>query len=116
MTITLISVPFSQDKHLQGMGGAPPTLRAAGLRPRLAQSGVPVAREVTLADNLGEGDMLTRLGRLQASVAEVVAASLDSGLTPVILGGDCCNAIGMWSGIRRARPENWLISVLCVDT
>lgn len=105
MTIALISVPFSQDKHLQGMGGAPQALRATGLMAHLAESGVHVAREVTLADNLGEGDMLTRLGRLQANVAEAVAAALESRLTPVILGGDCCNAIGMWSGIRRARPN-----------
>ncbi|MBI3241394.1 MAG: arginase family protein [Chloroflexi bacterium] len=105
MTLSLISVPFSQDQHLRGMGQAPGALRSAGLLARLAERGLRVARDVTLADVWGEGDMLTRLGRLQAGVADSVAQALSDGHTPVILGGDCCNAIGMWSGIARARSN-----------
>ncbi len=102
--IALLSVPFGQDQYLRGVGQAPTALRSAGLLEQLAERDIRVARDLTLEDAFGEGDMLTRLGRLQATVADSVAQALSRGLTPVILGGDCCNAVGMWSGLTRARP------------
>ncbi|MBI5828079.1 MAG: arginase family protein [Chloroflexi bacterium] len=133
--IALISVPFSQDRHLVGTGQAPDALFAAGLPDRLASLGLTIAYTQRMTDDpsttlrtspsatlrtspsatagagpsaalrtdLGEGTMLERLGRLQEHVAEAVAEALDHKLLPVILGGDCCNAIGVWSGITRTR-------------
>ena len=105
MRIALIGVPFDLDQHEQGMGLAPGALRAAGLIERLAASGVEVVRDVTLGGDLEPGDTRARLGRLQAEVAEVVAAVCREGLIPVLVGGDCCNAIGVWSGLTDARPD-----------
>ncbi len=107
--IALITVPFSQDRHLVGTGQAPDALFAAGLPDRLAALGLTIAYTQRMTDDpsaalrtgLGEGTMLERLGRLQEHVAEAVAEALDHKLLPVILGGDCCNAIGAWSGITR---------------
>lgn len=105
--IALITVPFSQDRYLVGMGQAPDALLAAGLQERLAANGLKIAYVQRMTDdpsaalgkNLGEGTMLERLGRLQDHVAEAVSEALGHKLLPVILGGDCCNAIGAWSGI-----------------
>lgn len=105
MRIALIGVPFDLDQHERGMGLAPGALRAAGLTDRLAVAGVEVVRDLTLSDNLAPGNTHARLGQLQAEVAGEVAAACRDGLIPVLLGGDCCNAIGMWSGLTRARPD-----------
>ena len=105
--IALIPVPFSQDKFRVGSGQAPEALLApkSGLLERLRTKNVRVAYTESLNDNLGEGDMLARLGRLQSTVANCVAEALEHKHLPVILGGDCCNAIGAWSGIRRVQPD-----------
>ena len=105
--IALIPVPFSQDKFREGMGQGPDALLApkSRLMERLGARHLRVASTEILRDDLGEGDMLARLGRLQATVAKCVAEALEHEHLPVILGGDCCNAIGAWSGITRARPD-----------
>lgn len=103
--IALIFVPFDLDQYRKGAGAAPEALRAAGLAGHLAGRGLRVAREVTIGDELGAGDRYTRLGRLQAHVADHVADAVRAGLLPVIVGGDCCNAIGTWAGLTRARPD-----------
>ena len=102
--IALVFVPFDLDQYGKGAGATPEALRAAGLAAHLAGRGLRVAREVTLGDDLGAGDRYTRLGRLQAHVADHVAEAVRAGLLPMIVGGDCCNAIGAWSGLTRARP------------
>lgn len=104
--IALIPVPFSQDKFREGMGQAPDALLApkSRLMERLRAKSIKVASTEILRGGLGEGDMLARLGRLQAAVAQSVTEALEHEHLPVILGGDCCNAIGAWSGITRARP------------
>lgn len=76
MNITLLSVPFNQDKHLNGMGQAPQALFEAGLLERLAASGVHVEYTEEAENNLGEGEMLTRLGRLQNIVCDDIYDSL----------------------------------------
>lgn len=102
--VALIAVPFDLDKHAQGMGKAPAALFKAGLVEQLAARHIHVRRAVVLADDLGSGDMLARVGRLQTKVAEVVSEALRARLLPVILGGDCCNALGVWRGIERGMP------------
>ena len=103
--IALIFVPFDLDQYGKGAGATPEALRAAGLAARLADRGLRVVREATIGDDLGPGDRRRRVGRLQAHVASHVADAVRAGLLPVIVGGDCCNAIGAWSGITRARPD-----------
>ncbi len=105
MNITLLSVPFNQDKHLNGMGQAPQALFDAGLLERLAAIGVHVEYTEEVENNLGEGEMLTRLGRLQNIVCDDIYDSLKQNHFPVLLGGDCCNALGIWGGLTHARPD-----------
>ncbi len=114
MNITLLSVPFNQDKHLNGMGQAPQALFDAGLLKRLTAVGVHVEYTEEVENNLGEGDMLTRLGHLQNIVCDDVYDALNKNLFPLILGGDCCNALGMWGGLTHARP-NLKIGVVWFD-
>lgn len=102
--VALIAVPFDQDQYLQQMGKAPEALLEAGLVERLAARRVHVGQMVTIEDDLGEGDMLTRLGRLQQRLADAVAGALQAQLLPIVLGGDCCNALGVWRGIERGMP------------
>lgn len=108
MNITLLSVPFNQDKHLNGMGQAPRALFDADLLERLAAIGVHVEYTEEVENNLGEGEMLTRLGRLQNIVCDDVYDALKKNLFPLILGGDCCNALGMWGGITHALARGWI--------
>jgi arginase len=106
MNLTLLSVPFNQDKHRDGMGNAPQALFDAGLLERLAAIGVQVEYTEEVENNLGEGEMLTRLGRLQNIVCDDIHDSLKQNHFPVLLGGDCCNALGMWGGLTHARPDS----------
>ncbi len=114
MNITLLSVPFNQDKHLNGMGQAPRALFDVGLLERLAAIGVHVEYTEEVENNLGEGEMMTRLGRLQNIVCDDVYGALKKNLFPLILGGDCCNALGIWGGLTHARP-NLKIGVVWFD-
>ncbi|MBI5348493.1 MAG: arginase family protein, partial [Chloroflexi bacterium] len=106
-SVVLLSVPFNQDKHLSGMGNAPQALFDAGLLERLAAIGVHVEYTEEVENNLGEGEMLTRLGRLQNIVCDDVYDALKKNLFPLILGGDCCNALGMWGGLTHALARGW---------
>jgi arginase len=107
-TVALIAVPFDVDKSGVGMGEAPGVLRAAGLLAKLAGAGVLVSREVSIEEDPGSGDTVARLGTLQSRVANAVFSAVAEGLTPVIIGGDCCNAIGMWSGLSHGQPQTAL--------
>lgn len=114
MNLTLLPVPFNQDKHRNGMGQAPQALFDAGLLERLAALGVHVEYIEEAENNLGEGELLTRLGRLQNIVCDDIYDSLKKNHLPVLLGGDCCNALGMWGGLTHARP-NLKIGVVWFD-
>ncbi|MEW6364023.1 MAG: arginase family protein [Acidobacteriota bacterium] len=107
-SVVLIAVPFDLDRRGVEMGEAPGALWSAGLLSRLLASGVSVSREVWMEEDPVQDDAVTRLGRLQSRVAGAVAAAVADGVTPVIIGGDCCNAIGMWSGLTRAHPQSTL--------
>ncbi|MEK7440168.1 MAG: arginase family protein, partial [Chloroflexota bacterium] len=113
-SVVLLSVPFNQDKHRNGMGNAPQALFDASLLERLAAIGVYVEYTEEVENNLGEGEMLTRLGRLQNIVCDDIYDSLKKNHFPVLLGGDCCNALGMWGGLTHARP-NLKIGVVWFD-
>ena len=113
-SVVLLSVPFNQDKHRKGMGQAPQALFDASLLERLAAIGVYVEYTEEVENNLGEGEMLTRLGRLQNIVCDDIYDSLKKNHFPVLLGGDCCNALGMWGGLTHARP-NLKIGVVWFD-
>lgn len=102
MNVTLISVPYDQERPQRGMGRAPAAFRAAGLAGRLAERRVRLAAEREAPGRLGRGKRLERLGNLLAAVAGLVAEALAQRSLPVILGGDCLNGIAVCAGLRRA--------------
>jgi arginase len=105
MEITLISVPYAQDEFNRSMGRAPDALKAAGLVERLHAAGIEVRAESAVSLPAGGGERLDRLGRLGSALAEQVVAAQARHTLPVILGGDCLNAIGASAGLRRALGE-----------
>lgn len=106
MNITLISVPFDQDVFNVRCGKSPQLLKDAGLIERLEERGVHVRAETSVALDLGDGDQLQRLGRLGRSLADLVFEARERDTLPVVLGGDCINAIGVNAGLRRTLGES----------
>lgn len=105
MEVTLISVPYDQDQYAEGMGLAPAALLEAGLVEMLEAGGVTVKEQKTVPEDLGEGERLDRLARLGSAIAEMVSEARNDETIPVILGGDCLNAVGVSAGLRRAQGE-----------
>ncbi|MDH5506649.1 MAG: arginase family protein [Anaerolineae bacterium] len=102
MDITLISVPFSQDAYGVDVGKAPEALRSAGLVARLGAAGIGLKAEIHISQDLGTGSQLERLARLGVVLAERVAEAYAAGSVPLVLGGDCLNAVGVGAGLQRA--------------
>jgi arginase len=109
---TIIGVPSSAGAHHAGQDLAPAALRKAGLLDRLAAAGVSVRdtgdlpgavfavdRAHPLARNLGS------VTRVAGEVADAVAAVIDAGGRPLVLGGDCTITIGVVAGVRRSHPR-----------
>lgn len=105
IAIALIAVPFDQDQHRVRMGNTPQALLDAGLRQRLAERQVDVQMQVEIGGGHHKGDLVHRIGVTQQRVAGAVAEALRHQLLPVVLGGDCLNAVGVWAGIQAGLPD-----------
>lgn len=101
-------MPFDLDNYDQGVGKAPAALIQAGLVPCLAARGVKVVSQETISPELSGGGQLTRLGRLGKQVADLTAAARASDTLPVILGGDCLNAVAVCAGLQTAAVDQAL--------
>jgi arginase len=99
MNITLIGVPYDQDRPYTGMGKAPDALLDAGLARRLGDLGYTtvLAEMVDIPESDEPREM--RIGHLMARVGYEVARSRAAGFFPLILGGDCMVALGALSGL-----------------
>ncbi|MBI4769355.1 MAG: arginase family protein [Chloroflexi bacterium] len=106
MEVALIPVPFAQDEYNVGVGRAPAAFEAAGLLERLREREIRVRAEASPPGEPGGGGRVERLGRLGLGVADLVAGARARGALPVVLGGDCINAIGVVAGLRRALSGN----------
>ena len=105
--VTLIGAPIELGTHEPGPAMGPAFLRTAGLAATLEQLGVRgcvitatsprrrsrSARPVANARNLAEVAAWTR------ALADAVAAALDDGSLPIVLGGDHCLSIGSIDGV-----------------
>ncbi len=101
--VTLISVPFDLDQYEQGQGQAPLALMIAGLPGILQANGVQIVVERRIPPTLEGDDLVTRLGNLGRSVADLVAEACAADTLPIILGGDCFNAVAINAGLRQAK-------------
>jgi arginase len=70
----------------------------------LAQPGWYVNRP-----SLPDDAVINRMAVLHMNLAQEVESALQEGLVPVSLAGDCCTAIGVLAGIRRANIDPLLI-------
>jgi arginase len=64
---------------------------------------------VVNSPTLPGGDQQARMSAIHGALAEFVAESVAGGDRPVSIAGDCCTAIGVLAGLRRAGVEPALI-------
>jgi arginase len=114
----VVGVPTSAGAHHAGQERAPAALRKAGLIKALRGAGESVTdagdlpgavfavdHEATGARNLGA------VARVAGEVADAVAAKLQTGRLPLVIGGDCTITLGVIAGFRRHHPDVGLVYV-----
>lgn len=106
MKITLVEIPYDQDKYMQGVGLAPRALLAENLRGSLKNIGVDIIDEVEIVNSIDEGDQINFLGNLGRKISNSVIQAHTNKSLPVILGGDCLNAIGVTAGLQHVFGES----------
>jgi arginase len=114
----VIGVPTSAGAHHAGQERAPAALRKAGLVKALRAAG----ESVTDAGNLPGADFavdhhatgarnLAAVTRVASDVAAAVAAKVETGALPLVLGGDCTITLGVIAGFRRHHHDVGLVYV-----
>lgn len=101
-SIALIGVACGLGGADAGPAGAPAALRGLGLTAVARRLDLPAAWQTDIAPASSKRDALPGLLR---NVADAVAASLDAGELPVVIGGDHAIAAGAWRGVGRAIGE-----------
>jgi arginase len=107
--VCIIGVPSDFGSHRRGVDMGPSAIRYAGMRDELEAAGVDCADAGDLpvpdVDRRGTGDGPVENAKHLDAVAEVgddvgdaVAAAIDDGTLPVVLGGDHSVAIGTMNG------------------
>lgn len=91
MKSKIILTPYFLDQHLPGLE-------------ELAQPDWIINRQP-----LPEGNQQTRISILHAALAGEVEEAVREELLPVSLAGDCCTAVGVLAGLRRAGVDPLLI-------
>ncbi|MFV9503723.1 MAG: arginase [Oscillochloridaceae bacterium umkhey_bin13] len=111
--LELIGVPIDLGAGRRGVDMGPSAMRYTGLQPRATTLGYRVrdlgnlpAPMVETCDQPAEGERLRYLqpiAELCAQLADTVAASVQRGAMPLILGGDHSLSIGSAAGSARGR-------------
>ena len=84
--MTRILVPYHLDEHIPDLD-------------------IPVAADVTIADDLPPGDPWDRMAHLYDSVAAAVAADITQERRPVVMSSDCTTSLGIVAGMQSAGLE-----------
>ncbi len=100
MKITLIKVPYDQSKYKQGVGLAPKALISANLEKVFSQSEIEIHEILEVIVPEFEDDPISSLVDIGKKVRQLLAQAKNNQTLPVILGGDCLNAIGVTAGLR----------------
>lgn len=117
MHISLIGVPIDLGANRRGVDMGPSALRYAGLQKALAALGHTVEDLGDLVVPHPEQSVvgspraryLHEIVQVVRELAQRVAAVVDAGRFPVVLGGDHSLSIGTMSGVRRVRPNTGVI-------
>src|SRR6266550_7744948 len=110
--VGLIGVPSSAGAHGPGQEKAPAALRNAGLLGALRETGLeledlgdlPVTRFQPDPANR-KRQSLPQVIAVARQVADRVAAAVERGLVPLVLGGDCSITLGVVAGLLRRQPD-----------
>jgi arginase len=112
----LIGVPSSAGAHGPGQEKAPAALRQAGLLAALREAGLQVEDLGDLPVSRFHPDLANRKRQSRSQVIKVarqvadrVAAAVEQGLVPLVLGGDCTITLGVVAGLLRQQPDLGLI-------
>lgn len=99
-----------------GCQDGPEVLRAFGFLDQLNQAGIAYYWDeiLHLPEDLGRTP-LSSVATLSEALAFKVAAQMQSGHFPLVLGGDHSCAIGTWSGVRSSLPEHGALGLLWID-
>ncbi|MGK5680983.1 arginase family protein [Actinoplanes sp. URMC 104] len=113
---SVLGVPSSAGAHTPGLEQGPAALRAAGLLSDLRAGGLDVDDRGDVRGFRWRPDPARPNGQnapMVAAVAEDVAAGVaavvDEGRTPLVLGGDCSITVGVMAGFARAAREPALL-------
>ena len=121
--VSLIGAPTDIGAGHRGASMGPEALRVAGIGQALTQRGIKVVDRGNLSGPMnpwtGPSNGYRHLAQVEAwnrSVMEAVAAELDQGHLPVLLGGDHCLAIGSITAVaRHCKAKNKRLLILWLD-
>src|SRR5690349_11000019 len=99
MNVTIIGVPYDLDQPYRGMGKAPDALLDAGLAQRLQALGCATILVEMVDIPASQEPCEERVGQLQARLGYEVARARAAGFFPLVIGGDCLNALGTLAGL-----------------
>ena len=122
--IRVIGVPLDLGASRRGVDMGPSAVRVAGLEARLEALGHQVTDggnirvEIAETQNFGSANarFLKQIAETCTRTAEAVLASLEDGMTPLVLGGDHSLAAGTISGVAEFyRRQQQMIGVIWID-
>lgn len=104
MHIIPILVPYAGDVARWGAAKGPAAMMAGGLADTLRSHGHTVAEpvEIVFPRERRTRDPVTNLGVIAAMVSDAVAAAIGQGAMPVVLQGNCTQAVGPAGGVAKA--------------
>jgi arginase len=104
MQIVPILVPYAGDVARWGAARGPAAIMQAGLADALRQHGHVVAEpvEIVFPRQRRTRDPVTNLGVIASMVSDAVAAAIGQGTMPLVLEGNCTQAVGPAGGVARA--------------
>src|SRR5208337_2471693 len=122
--IRVIGVPLDLGQSRRGVDMGPSAVRVAGLEARLEALGHVVEDggnvAVAIPEQKKEGNpsakYLKEITATCTKQAELVAKTLESGMVPIVLGGDHSVAVGTVSGVAEFyRRQNQKIGLIWID-
>lgn len=104
MHIIPILVPYAGDVARWGAAKGPAAMMAGGLADTLRLNGHRVGEpvEIVFPRERRTRDPVTNLGVIAAMVSDAVAAAIGQGAMPVVLQGNCTQAVGPAGGVAKA--------------
>jgi len=110
--VGILGVPLDLGANLRGTDMGPSAIRYAGLSEALGATGHTVTEFGNLAvpvagQSHGHAPLryLDEIVRVSLALADQVAAMMDEGYTPLVLGGDHSLALGTVAAVTRRHPE-----------